>query len=101
MQDTPSCHTPIHIRSPPIAVSPHQNHNETAREDNASQYTEQGAVADCIDDRLGQERSSECENISHKVIERNAVGRLLRHELGEHRRYRSKHEHATDAEAYV
>ena len=92
---------PIHPLPPPGPEPPHRPNDNAAPHGNDARAGEQPAVPDDIDKRLRDDGADAGKDVAHKVVDRDAVGRLLGHKLRQHRRGHGEDEHGADAEEEV
>ena len=92
---------PIHLLPPAGPEPPHRPHDGAAPHRDDARPGEEPAVADGVDERLRDDGAHAGEDVAHKIVDRDAVGRLFGHELGQHRRRHGEDEHGPDAEEEV
>jgi hypothetical protein len=91
-----------HPGPPPPAPDPHRPQRSTPGEQAPEpQNRHQPAIPEFRDRGIRHDRAREAEYVSHKVVQRDAAGGSLGHELGQHGIDEGEDEHAADAEEEV
>ena len=91
----------IHGRPPSRPEFSHGPYDYAACRGDDAHPCEQPTVADGIEQRLSDHAANTREDVSDKVVDRNAGGCLLRHEFCQHRGGRREYEHTANTEEEV
>lgn len=80
---------------------PHGPNNSTTAHSNDPNPREQPAIPNGADKRLRDHRTNAREDVPYEIIDRDAAGRFLGHELRQHGRRHREDKHGADAEEEV